>query len=427
MTPPTSLTARMAHTILRAMDTELRVILLLPEGPRELTFADGRILLPRERVTIEVVGPELLEIQQGGTYVVDGEGGRRGRSRIGPGSIVSIGAAYAIVLPWDDPYARPKFWKKLFVRWAQHEPALLFQLADLDERALTRGVLEAARHVSLADATLHAAKFAALIHHGLYERDRTAPGDAVAAAAGKESLLDPNVAAIVARERQYFRERQQDGADARAARAARNAPERDAGAAEPTVAWDLVDSAEDAGHGWFRGESCLPPEQRPRCGDGRLLTHLCTVLVPREYRTQSAKLVALALFQAPAGCGELSRLVHPHEYRFEEHIGAFAVVWLTAEELRRGPRGAGHRWVALRARVDDPNAGEVTNSGEYRRAADDFTATYARNHFGGTTESRSIKIAPRYLYIDGRDVGGDFAGAHLELIRDRPRIVWGAD
>lgn len=421
------------------METSLRVILLLPEGPRELTFADGRAQIlatafrgaPSKRVNIDIVAPDVLEIHQGGMYVVDGEGGRQGRSRIGPGSIVTIGTAHAIVLPCGDPFTPPKFWKKLFVHLAKHEPALLFQLAGLGDRSLTRAVVEAARHLSLADATRHAAQFAALIADGLHARDRRTPTDALAAASGKEALLDPNAAAIVATEQRYLRERKQDEADARAARAAKIAPERDAGAAEPTVAWDILVTEADVGHGWFRGESCLPPEQRPCAGEGQSLTHLCTLLVPREYRTQSPRLVALALFQAlEHGRSAWSRLAHPYEQRFEDHIGgAFALVWLTADELRRGPQGAGHRWVTLRARLEDPNAGKATNGPGYRRPSAELAATYARNHFGGTTESHETRVQPRYLHLDQRDVGGNFAGddAHLELLRDRPRIVWGED
>lgn len=418
------------------MKTPLRLILLLPDGPRELPFVDGRIQIlanafhgaPSKRVTIDVVTPDVLEIHQGTMYVVDGEGGHRGRSRIGPGSIVTIGTAHAIVLPCGDRFTPPKCWKKLFVRLAQQQPALLFQLAGLEDPSLTRAVVEAAKHLSLADATLHAAKFSALIADGLHARDRRTPKDALAAATGKEALLDPNSAALVATEQRYLRESKQAEADARTARAAKIAPERDAGAAEPTVAWDILVTEADAGHGWFRGEPCIPPEQRPCSGDGLPLTHLCTVLVPREYRTQSPKLVALALFQAPNhGRRELIKLAHPHEQRFEDHIGgAFALVWLTADELRRGPQGAGHRWVALRARLDDPNAGKSTHDRGYRRPSVEIAATYARNHFGGTTDSHETRVQPRYLRVVERDVGGNFAGkdAHLELIRDRPRIVW---
>lgn len=52
---------------------------------------------------------------------------------------------------------------------------------------------------------------------------------------------------------------------------------------------------------------------------------------------------------------------------------------------------------------------------------------FARNHFGGTTESYETKVRPRYLHIDEREVGGNFAGddAHVDL--ERVKIVWGED
>ncbi|MDC0720442.1 hypothetical protein [Nannocystis bainbridge] len=93
----------------------------------------------------------------------------------------------------------------------------------------------------------------------------------------------------------------------------------------------------------------------------------------------------------------------------------------------RGPAGKDHRFIELRARFEDPNVGKPTNSRGYKELAREQLAALARNHFGGTTNSYETRVRPRYLHIDERDVGGNFAGddAHLDL--ERMKIVWGDD
>lgn len=83
----------------------------------------------------------------------------------------------------------------------------------------------------------------------------------------------------------------------------------------------------------------------------------------------------------------------------------------------------------LRARLKDPNVGKPTNSDSrgYKDPTPALIAGFARNHFGGTTESYETNVRPRYLHIDEREVGGNFAGddAHVDL--ERVKIVWGED
>lgn len=437
--------------MLRAMP--LRFVLLLDDGPRELQFVDGAAQLlatsyrgALKRVNLKQVGEAELQINVGESVYHDGEGESPGRLRLAAGSMILLGPALGVVLA-DAPLTATPKWSKGLERLARACPEALLRVAALAEPELLGAALAATVHLTDAEATQHAALFAALFAAGARSNHAKTRKAALAAlrsnnldaarmrgetrtAAARHALVGPEVVNALAQEDAGAAAKQRKRADEARAHAAATPPEHDGARAWPTIAWDVVVVDADRGQGWLRGESSLPAERVPRaCADGSPLTHLCTLLVPREYRTRQPDLVALALFQGlKAGRGPRPRPVHPHEIRMEDHIGGdFALVWLTADELARGPAGKGAQCVLLRARFKDPNVGKPTNGRGYKAPTPELLAGFARVHFGGTTESHETKVNPRYLHIDERDVGGNFAGddAHLDL--ERYQIVWGED
>ena len=440
----------------------LRFVLLLADGPRELTFVDGAAQLlatsyrgALKRVNLRQVGEAELQVNVGESVYHDGEGEAPGRIRLRAGSMILLGPALGVVLSAAPLMATSKGskgskgskWSKGLERLARACPEALLRVAALAEPELLGAALAATVHLTDAEVTQHAALFAALFEAGARANHATTRRAALAAlrgdnidaarmrgeiktAAARQALVGATVMNALTQEDAQAAAKQREQADAAAAHAAATSPEHDGARAWPTVAWDVVAVAADRGQGWFRGESSLPAERVPRaCADGSPMTHLCTLLVPREYRTRQPDLVALALFQGlKAGRGSRPRPVHPHEIRMEDHIGGdFAMVWLTADELARGPAGKGACCVELCARFKDPNVGKPTNGRGYKRPTPEQLVGRARVHFGGTTESHATKVQPRYLHVDQRDVGGNFAGddAHLDL--ERMRIFWGED
>ncbi|WAS91215.1 hypothetical protein [Nannocystis punicea] len=423
------------------MPSPLRLVLLLNDRQIDLPFDnDGKAQIlavafrgaPDKTVNVRVASPELVTVDVAREVACDGGKGGPGRLKLGPGSMVELGSAVGVVLPASGEPLAPRAWWAQWAKWmAESSPGAFLRLAALGDPGLLKAALTSAAKLSREAAAADQPLFAALIEAGMSMRDAKSKKAALAAAKGKEALLGPQGQALLANVQQDADAAAQAKAAAIAAFIRDTSPEHDGDAGQPTVAWDLAEVEADRGHGWFRGASSLPLEQRPRSAiDGEPLTHLCTLLVPKEYRTRGPEQVALAVFQEKKeGARQQSPAsAHPREVRLEDHIGGdFALVWLTAAELGRGPEGTGHRWVELRARFDDPNVGKPTNRRGYKKPTEELLARCARNHFGGTAPSSETRQPPRYLHLEEYDIKANFGGDDAYIDLDTPAITWGED
>lgn len=391
-------------------------------------------------VRVEAAGAK-LRVDLSEQIPVNGRYQGPGPVDLAPGSLLDLSAGIGVVVPTSDKQLakvkQPELgdWEGQIYKLWSTSPVAVLRLGTLGIPALLAAVLFRVERMA-ADGWKHqVALFRELLAAGLESPQAKVRKLAEAAGARHRALLDADIGKAVD-------QAQAASASARDAELARarafaeaHDPEHDGGKGQPTLAWDLVASATDRGHGWWRGASPLTREMEPRSRiDGEPMTHLCTLLVPREYRPPIDGVVALACFQDQGDGDPEGPFVapHPRTHLMVDAIdGEHALVWLTAEELAAGPRrvaGSAHKpvFVGLRARLGDPGAGKTTNV-RGARAGAELLKGFARSHFGGTSSSSTTRQPPRYLELEEHEVGANYGGGAARIDLTGPRIRWGED